>query len=191
MSQVPQVGYRETACGEDVDGVSSPEGATLAVMEGFYGADGKRAGAVKGDGFRLLHGVVVKVAVAAKNLVDLELLLRQGRITLHAGVGVQQNPIAALLHQKTGVAQPGEFHINLLLAGISKNGGGPASAPLLYQIYGCLSSGFFGSSFFRLKKPLSRSWAWRKVSVRWVCFRLETLITASRINARSKSQIQL
>ena len=73
VSQVPQVGYRETACGEDVDGVSSPEGATLAVMEGFYGADGKRAGAVKGDGFRLLHGVVVKMAVAAQNFVDLEI----------------------------------------------------------------------------------------------------------------------
>ena len=98
--------------------VVPPEGPALAVVEGLHCADREGAGAVKGDHLRLVHGVVVKVAVAAQDFVAPQLPVRQGRVALHAGVGVQQNAIAVLLNQKAGMAQPGEFHMDILLVDI-------------------------------------------------------------------------
>ena len=106
VSQVPQMGRGHAAGGEDPNGVLPPRRAALFVVECGDLPDGK--GALPGGQLlHPVHGVVVKVLMAAKDLVRGG---AQGRVALHAGIGVQQNGLAILLQQKTGVSQPGELH---------------------------------------------------------------------------------
>ena len=106
VPQVPQVGRRHSGGGKDPDGVLPPQCAALGVVKRGDLPDGERTLPGRQHPHRL-HGVVVKVLVAAKHLMRGGL---QGRVTLHTGVGVQQNGISVLLQQKAGVSQPGELH---------------------------------------------------------------------------------
>ena len=106
VPQIAQMGHRQAAGCKNSDRVGPPQRAAPVIMKGLYLPDRKRAFPL----WQQLHtvcGVMVKMAVAAKNGVSLYV---QRRVPRHAGIRVQYNAIAVLLQKKTGVSQPGQLH---------------------------------------------------------------------------------